>query len=70
MGLSKFQVIGQRIFYSKTPGILDAFQIKTLQENHFELPINDYSDMCINQDRIYLLRKDSLSAYQFPLQSE
>ena len=70
MGLTKFQVIGQTIFYSKTPGILDAFQIKTLQENHFELPINDYIDLCINQDRIYLLRKDSLSAYQFPLQTE
>ena len=69
-GLTKFQVIGLTIFYSKSPGVLDAFHIKTLQENHFELPANDYVDMCINQDRIYLLSKDSLSAYQFPLQSE
>jgi hypothetical protein len=68
VGLFKFQVVGNTLFYSQTPGILDAFEMKTLQENRLKLPINDYIDLSINQNRIYLLRKDSLSVFQIPAQ--
>jgi hypothetical protein len=68
VGLFKFQVVGNTLFYSQTPGILDAFEMKTLQENRLKLPINDYIDLSINQNRIYLLRKDSLSVFQIPTQ--
>jgi hypothetical protein len=61
-------VVGNTLFYSQTPGILDAFEMKTLQENRLKLPINDYIDLSINQNRIYLLRKDSLSVFQIPAQ--
>lgn len=68
IGLSKFQVVGNTLFYSQTPGILNAFEMKTLQENQLKLPIDDYIDWSIYQDRIYLLRKDSLSVFQIPVQ--
>jgi hypothetical protein len=70
IGINRFQVLGTTLYYFKTPGLLQAFQIKTLQESQLELPVKDYIDMRINQDRLYLLRNDSLSVYQFPASTQ
>jgi len=69
-GLDKFQVLGTTLYFSKTPGMLQAFQLKTLQESQLELPVSDYTDLRINQDKLYLLRNDSLSVYRFPASTE
>jgi hypothetical protein len=65
-GLSKFQVFNNILYYSNTPGVLNAYSIKTLQESTINLPINNYSDLRIEKSRLYLLHNDSLSVYQFP----
>ena len=65
-GLTKFQVFNNILYYSNTPGVLNAYSIKTLQESTINLPISNYSDLRIEKSRLYLLHNDSLSVYQFP----
>jgi hypothetical protein len=65
-GLSKFQVFNNILYYSNTPGTLNAYSIKTLQESTISLPISNYIDLRIEKSRLYLLHNDSLSVYQFP----
>lgn len=69
-GLDRFQVLGNSLYYSRKPGLLQAYQLKTMQESELELPVSDYKDLRINQDRLFLLRNDSLSVYQFPSSTE
>jgi len=65
-GLNKFQVFNNILYYSNTPGVLNAYSIKTLQESTINLPISNYTDLRIEKSRLYLLHNDSLSVYQFP----
>lgn len=65
-GLTKFQVFNNILYYSNTPGVLNAYSIKTLQESAIPLPISNYSDLRIEKSRLYLLHNDSLTVYQFP----
>jgi hypothetical protein len=65
-GLKKFQVFGDNLYYANKEGFLVAYGLKTLQESRLKLPVTDFIDMRIGQNRLHILGSDSLIVFEFP----
>jgi len=63
--IKKFEVKGDRIFF-KEGDHLHSYQMKTLEEKLIALPAtNDFIDVRLESNRLYLLSKSELSFYRY-----
>ena len=65
LDLTKFQVMADQLFFQKGPQ-LQSLQLKTLEEKNIPFPDGiDPLDVRIEQDRLYLLKKEGLDIYRY-----
>jgi hypothetical protein len=63
--VTKFQVRNDQIFF-REDNVLHSYQTKTLEEKNIPLPDStNVLDVRIENNRLYVLRKDALNLYQF-----
>jgi hypothetical protein len=63
--VKKFEVKGDRVFF-KEGDHLHSYQMKTLEEKQIALPAtNDFIDVRLESNRLYLLSKSELSFYRY-----
>jgi len=65
IGIQKFQVIGEVIYFSDGQEKIKTFGMKTIREELLPMPDANYEDWQIGKDRLYLLGADTLYAYRF-----
>lgn len=61
----KFQVSDERLIYSRGGNKLIAYGLKTLRSDTLTVPTIDHIDARWWKDRLYLLRKDSLTVFKY-----
>lgn len=64
-GLEKFQVSDERLIYLRGGNEMNVFGLKTLQSDTLKVPTMDHIDARWWKNRLYLLRKDSLTVFQY-----
>jgi hypothetical protein len=63
--LEKFQVTDERLIYLRGGNEMNVFGLKTLQSDTLKVPTIDHIDARWWKNRLYLLRKDSLTVFQY-----
>lgn len=63
--LVKFQVSDERLIYSRGGSKLIAYGLETLRSDTLTVPTIDHIDARWWKDRLYLLRKDSLTVFKY-----